>query len=212
MYGKSGGVQNKLLFFSPLSFAFSNYNRIFAIKMFKYVFDMNWLTHIFVWLSRITQSRGFGVQSPTDYHLVRYVINEHWPYYAYATLGSSDSWKKRKIGLLCFRLTNWLQPQQVFDACGMATYVRAACAKTLVSQTLPDRIDFAIVPITMDVKTLFPHCDDHSLVLFLDVDRHKTLWQHIVDTPCVIISYDLYYCGIVMFDSKRTKQHYKINF
>ena len=173
---------------------------------------MNWLTYMFVWLSRITHCRGFGVQSPTDYHFVRYVINEHWPYYAYATLGKSDSWKKRKIGLLCFRLTNWLQPRQVFDCCGMSTYVRTACSKSLICQTLPACIDFAVVPITTDVETLFSHCDDHSVVLLFDIDRHKALWQHIAAHSRVTISYDLYYCGIVMFDSKRTKQHYKINF
>ena len=58
---------------------------------------MQRLRHAFVWLKRIGHCRGFGVQSPTDYWLVRYVINEHWPYYQYASLGevtngSPGSW------------------------------------------------------------------------------------------------------------------------
>ena len=36
---------------------------------------MQRLRHAFVWLMRIGHCRGFGVQSPTDYWLVRYVIN-----------------------------------------------------------------------------------------------------------------------------------------
>ena len=39
-----------------------------------------------IWLSRIGCCRGFGIQSPWAYSLVRYVINEHYPYYAYECL------------------------------------------------------------------------------------------------------------------------------
>lgn len=178
---------------------------------------MDWLKYLLVWLSRITHCRGFGVQSPADYYFVRYVVNEHWSYYAYATLGKADSWRKRKIGLLCFRLTNWLQPQRVIDGGGMSAYVTAACARTLVlkvpeNRVIPDCVELAILPVTTDVDMLFNHCGDHSVVLFLDIDRHKACWQQIAHDPRVTISYDLYYCGIVMFDSRRSKQHYKINF
>ena len=41
-----------------------------------------------VWAVRIGHCRGFGVQSPWAYRMVRYVINEHWPYYAYAPLAA----------------------------------------------------------------------------------------------------------------------------
>ena len=39
-----------------------------------------------VWLSRINHCRGFGVQSPSAYAFIRYVVNEHYPYYAYEDL------------------------------------------------------------------------------------------------------------------------------
>ena len=52
-----------------------------------------------VWLSRIHHCRGFGIQSPTDYAFVRYVVNEHWPYYAYDQL-TADSWLNKKLGRL----------------------------------------------------------------------------------------------------------------
>ena len=69
--------------------------------------------HFFVWLKRIGHCRGFGIQSPTDYWLVRYVINEHWPYYQYETLGTDDDWLTQKIGRLYFRIANWLQPKVI---------------------------------------------------------------------------------------------------
>ena len=36
------------------------------------------------WLCRCKYCRGFGVQSPSAYSFIRYVINEHYPYYAYS--------------------------------------------------------------------------------------------------------------------------------
>ena len=39
-----------------------------------------------VWLRRIRYSRGFGVHSPWAYKFIRYVINEHYPYYKYKDL------------------------------------------------------------------------------------------------------------------------------
>ena len=65
------------------------------------------------WLSRITHCRGFGVQSPSAYRFIRYVVNEHYPYYAYADLrekfpyiGSTDE----KLCRLYFRIANYQQP------------------------------------------------------------------------------------------------------
>ena len=51
---------------------------------------MNQLKRYLVWLGRIHRCGGFGIQSPTDYSFVRYVINEHWPYYAYDSLTDDD--------------------------------------------------------------------------------------------------------------------------
>ena len=86
---------------------------------------MNRLHHVLVWLSRIQYCRGFGIQSPTDYRFVRYVINEHWPYYAYEALGQNDDWLRRKLGLLYFRLANERQPKTIVDWVGFHDYLQA---------------------------------------------------------------------------------------
>ena len=85
---------------------------------------MNQLYRRIVWLSRIHRCRGFGIQSPTDYAFVRYVVNEHWPYYAYEELTDKD-WLKQKLGRLYFRIANWRQPQAILEICGSGqSYVR----------------------------------------------------------------------------------------
>ena len=76
---------------------------------------MNRIQQGLVWLSRIDKCRGFGIQSPTDYAFVRYVVNEHWPYYAYETL-KANSWLERKLGRLYLRLANWRQPSAMLPA------------------------------------------------------------------------------------------------
>lgn len=156
-------------------------------------------------------SRGFGIQSPSDYWLVRYVINEHWPYYQYATLGRDDDWLHRKLGRLCFRLANERQPQTIVSWAGYHDYLQAGCRKAwLVEEAC--HVDMAVVSIKTDYKRLFQECNDQSLVVFMDIWQYPEYWRCIIHDEQVTLSFDLYYCGIVMFDPKRKKQHYIINF
>ena len=65
-----------------------------------------------IWLKRCTHCRGFGVQSPSAYRFIRYVINEHYPYYAYEELKEHMnmlSKHQHKLGRLFFRLANFWQ-------------------------------------------------------------------------------------------------------
>ena len=178
---------------------------IFASSM------INRLLHIFVWLSRIHCCRGFGIQSPTDYAFVRYVINEHWQYRAYERLGSNDSWLKRKLGLLYFRLANWRQAQMVIDRVGAKEYVNAGCKHSQVVDC-SEKVELAFVGINDNVKALYEHCDDGSVIVVEGIRENKRIWKALLADSRVTISYDLFYCGILMFDSGRVKQHYKINF
>ena len=45
-----------------------------------------YLKRVILWTFRMGYSRGFGVQSPSSYSFLRYVVNEHYPYYAYQNL------------------------------------------------------------------------------------------------------------------------------
>jgi hypothetical protein len=173
---------------------------------------MNRLTHFFIWLSRITHCRGFGVQSPTDYAFVRYVINEHWPYYKYAEVGQGDDWLTHRLGCLYFRLANWRQPENYLAPNCYQAYIEAGCQKARKVQKPEDRVGLAVVQAERDAKQLIA-ASDSELILVLDrLYRNRALWTEIVQNPKATVIFDLYYCGIVFFNPKRVKQHYIVNF
>ena len=101
---------------------------------------MNQLTRLLVWLSRISHCRGFGIQSPTDYWRVRYVVNEHWPYYQYSETGRGDGWLRRKLGRLYFRLANWRQPQTIVSS-DYHDYWRAGCRRAKVVSEMTGNVE-----------------------------------------------------------------------
>ena len=109
------------------------------------------LRRMLVWLSRMRHSRGFGVQSPWAYRMVRYVINEHYPYYAYDDLALSYPGLgvvERKMCELCLRLANSVQPSLVvnFDDAGGAygAYFGAGCRKARV-----ESVSSALSPVRL---------------------------------------------------------------
>ena len=172
---------------------------------------MNRIQRLLIWLSRIHRCRGFGIQSPTDYAFVRYVINEHWPYYAYDQLTESDG-LTQKLGRLYFRLANWRQPEVMLpDA--YQRYWQAGCHKTRFSD-VPGPIQLARIDITdSDAwQRLLPRCNDDSVIVVEGIHRNRNLWRQYLSAPQVRIAYDLYYCGIVTFDTKRYQHTYQINF
>jgi hypothetical protein len=164
-----------------------------------------------VWLRRIGHCRGFGIQSPTDYWIVRYVINEHWPYYQYETLGRGDDWLTRKMGRLCFRLANWLQPS-VVESCDYRNYFQAGCRKTVFGESS----ELVVIPLENSsqdrLSYIFNKVSPQSVLVVTGISKARELWRQIVDDERTGITFDLYYCGIVMFDKKRNKKNYIINF
>ena len=119
------------------------------------LFIRRWL----VWLSRIHRVWGFGIQSPTDYAFVRYVVNEHWPYYAYEELTDKD-WLTEKLGRLYFRLANWRQPR-VMQEDRYQRYWQAGCRKTRFTADV-DTVELARIEVE-DIMTwnqLLPKCND----------------------------------------------------
>ena len=68
------------------------------------------LAYLWVWLRRIGNCRGFGIQSPADYAFVRYVVNEHWPYYQYRVPAVLDTILAMKKAGVWIELTNLIIP------------------------------------------------------------------------------------------------------
>ena len=172
------------------------------------------LMHILVWLSRINHCRGFGIQSPTDYWFVRYVINEHWPYYQYAMLRKNDKWLVKKLGCLYFRIANWRQPKTVICD-GSQIYLQAGC-KTAVLNEKADQADLILIKLEGDyhsrMLSIYNKVNERTVLILEGIWKDKSFWQEIAEDGRTGVTFDLYYCGIVLFDKKRHKKNYIINF
>lgn len=169
------------------------------------------LKGVVVWLSRIGHCRGFGIQSPADYWLVRYVINEHWPYYQYETIGLNDDWLTRKLGRLCFRIANWRQPS-VIESSQFCSYLQAGCHRA----TFGSSNEMVVLSLADGGQSQLPYIYNKvkadTVLIVTGISKAKDAWRGIVADEHTGITFDLYYCGIVLFDKKRHKQNYKINF
>ena len=139
---------------------------------------MNRLKRWLVWLSRIHCCRGFGIQSPTDYAFVRYVVNEHWPYYAYDTM-HVNSWLERKLGKLYLRLANWRQPTSMLpDA--YTPWWQAGCHRMrIVSELLQVELARVDVEDVVSLELLLPLCDERSVIVVEGIWRNSQLWHSI---------------------------------
>ena len=172
---------------------------------------MNPFRGFLVWLGRIHRCRGFGIQSPTDYSFVRYVINEHWPYYAYELL-KGDDWLTSKLGRLYFRLSNWRQPSAMVPD-DYQRYWQAGCHHTVFTPII-NKVELARVTIEDRTawEALIQKCNQQSVIVVEGIWRDWERWHEMVADSRTVITYDLYYCGIVFFDRTRYKRNYKINF
>ena len=202
--------------------------------------SMGRLRRMLVWLRRMRHSRGFGVQSPWAYRMVRYVINEHYPYYAYESLALSyprlDA-VERKVCELCLRLANSVQPSLIvnFGDAGdvYGAYFSAGCRKARIESApagcgsewlggkltgLSGRFIVRLVPCDGLCSLLSTVCGaavtGSAIMLdgiYSDASARRE-WCRIVRDEPGVVTFDLYYCGLVFFDEKRYKQNYIINF
>lgn len=186
-----------------------------------------------VWLMRCRHSRGFGVQSPWAYAFIRYVVNEHSPYYGYGELErryARETAVRRKLGRLYFRMANHAQPRR-WGCCTdgvdmMEDYVRGGCRRTEVvdcvqGYELERAASCDVLVMTLErnwgrIFEAFANGAQAQSVLVVE-DIHATAaarraWRAMAEDGRSGVTFDLYYCGIVFFDPKMHKQHYVVNF
>ena len=191
-----------------------------------------WLKTWWIWLKRAGKTRGFGVQSPSAYSFIRYVVNEHYPYYAYADLKDRLDMLSRlehKLGRLLFRLANFWQPDARYtDETKFLPYMYAGCHRSDVyslGEFLSGKhpateknmvvVDFSHLSIQKVITEVLPLCGEQTLLVCLDLHKSKEVyqgWKQIQESAFSGITYDLYYAGIVFFDKSKYKQHYEVNF
>ncbi|MDN5552945.1 hypothetical protein [Prevotella sp.] len=189
-----------------------------------------YLKRIILWVFRMGYSRGFGVQSPSAYSFLRYVVNEHYPYYAYQNLKDESgdvSPLITKLSRFYFRMANFSQSEFWYDykACNdiYQKYVVAGCKSTsFVSFDEIDSIDtFQIARMSLygDYQKVYNHlasiANNDSLLIIENIKRDKItrkFWKQVVKDNRTFVTYDLYYCGVVFFDSNKCKCNYMVNF
>ena len=195
------------------------------VKALKY--RVKWVWN---WIHRMGYSRGFGVQSPSAYSFIRYVLTEHYPYYAYDELKmrfkSSDHATKKK-GRLYFRLANYAQASHWFDyhlaEQPYAAYVHEGCRKTVFQaidgKTIPNAFRIARLSMTEDYQAVYEALckvatDDSILILegINDNKDTKAFWKRVQESQKATRTYDLFLCGIIVFDTSKHKHHYIVNF
>ena len=187
------------------------------------------LKRMIVWMRRMRHSRGFGVQSPYDYRFIRYVINEHWPYYAYDELKESVTdidTKTRKLCRLYFRLANWRQPRYIVDyrpeTDAYMKYMQAGCKRASADRFEGGEertLELGRMSLTGDYEAFYEQLtqsvDAHSVLVMERIKRDKetkAFWERVKRDERTGVTFDLYYCGIVFFNKKRFKQNYDVNF
>jgi hypothetical protein len=174
---------------------------------------MNPLPQFLVWLSRIHKCQGFGIQSPTDFDFVRSVINEHDAYYAYDEL-QAEHWRQRKLGELYLRVANWRQPATIFTNDYLPWFQAGCRSARILNDLSPLNIELARIDIEQheQLEQLYTHCDQRSVIIVEDIWRDWETWHAIEHDKRTGTTFDLYYCGIVLFDTQRYKHNYRINF
>lgn len=146
------------------------------------------------WLPRKWRSRGFGVQSPTDYEFLRHVLRERWPYYGYAGAGP--------VARLCLRLANRVQAERAYCTDDYARYVAMGCHRT----------QFAATPagcklVVADGYVPLDGLPEGAIVLTTAMGE---AWRRMAEEPRATIAFDAIDVGIIIIDSSRYPQHYKI--
>lgn len=131
-------------------------------------------------LPRAIHRRGFGVQSPWAYELVRDVLFEPLPYYAYEEQQLKTRWQQQ-----LFRIRNHYHHQPLIII-------------NEKDQTAQERCEDVLKHATSDTILIIEHIHDENAML----------WDSIVHDSRAVITFDMRRRGMVTFDKKRIKQNY----
>jgi len=140
-------------------------------------------------LSRLFARKGYGVQSPFAYHIVRDVAVEGMPFYAYDEL--QDRFGKRKdegFLRLIFRVANEVHPHQVrispaLWSEALEAYILAGCAKVSVLKTT-DKADKNTTSLILtahagEAEDLCANLTSDSCLIVADTRSYRALWKRI---------------------------------
>lgn len=185
------------------------------------------------WLCRWPRALGFGIQSPWTYHFVTRVVNDRTDYKAYRVLQeamSADSSVSLRLARLLFRfaraesLTHWFI--RTPHAALYGRYIQAGYPPSkLLFGELRDAKDASLIPdvylvhLEEDWRTCFlrfiaqPRNGTFFIVEGISLNRrYPRIWKEMVTSCRQFITFDLFDCGIIFYDSTKTIGHYRLIF
>ena len=201
---------------------------------------IDFIKRFVVWLRRARYSRGFGVQSPWAYRFIRYVVNEHYPYYKYEHLAEQVYGIDKTTRKLCkfyFRLANYQQAHTFVDCFPTSScykiYVDAGCQKAnyhRITEAISEEelirlfsnigeYSMVRVPLVanyrMVVDKALNHLPSSSVLIIENIKRDRDAqkyWSELISDSRTGVSFDLYYCGVLFLKKDMVKQSYIVNF
>ncbi len=201
---------------------------------------IDFIKRFVVWLRRMRYSRGFGVQSPWAYRFIRYVVNEHYPYYKYEQLAEQVYGIDKITRKLCkfyFRLANYQQAHTFVDCYPTSScykiYVDAGCQKAnyhrIIEATSEAELirlfsnigDYSMVRVPlvanyrMVVDKALNLLPSSSVLIIENIKRDKETqkyWSELISDSRTGVNFDLYYCGVLFLNNDMVKQSYIVNF
>lgn len=184
---------------------------------------MNMIQDIWAWLSRLGHCKGFGIQSPWAFSMACDVINTHSLDSLFADIESQIKGKEsRKTVSLCrmtVKLARHYGRKEVAVGSAatpyMEDYLRLAGIKT--RRELP--AEMAVVAMEEADSSMLNRFADgagrQSVMVVGGIHssrKNHEKWEKLQADERTGITFDVYYCGVVFFDHKIYKQHYKIEF
>jgi len=188
------------------------------------------LRRLSAWGTRIFHVGGFGIQSPWAYRFERYVIGERYPYYGYDDLRDifpSLGNNRRKRCELYFRISNyaqpemWLIPMNGFDV--ESAYISRGSKQTVITNCYSAARRGTHLCMLLTSESSYSqvcdkfvseaHVGDILIVegIYKNESTYK-FWKRIEADVRVRVTFDLYYLGIVFFDTSLYKRSYRAYF
>lgn len=195
-----------------------------------------------IWLRRFRHRCGYGVHSPFAFDFITNVVYERTPYYGYTEIEATQAHEatlekchlRRKTNRLLLRIVNRFQPRRVFTSYASAAsllYLRRGCTRARHQQiTTPEEvqampaasIDFWFMAYAGNADTTrnltteaLPRVHTGSVLVIEGIcytPAMRQLWKDIKADTRVVVTFDMYDVGIVLFDTSKNKQDYVVNF
>lgn len=175
-----------------------------------------------VWLRRFRKRCGYGVHSPYAFSFITDVVYERSAYYAYKELDdlfplwvSRLGLRPRKLARLLFRVANFAHPRRACVLGGSEAeraHIQAAVPTAQWEEKLQNGVLFDFLFLDEAVPDSLSHVGPDSVLVLSRLRDNLDYWKTLLADDRVVLSFDLYDVGILMFNKRFNRMDYVVNF